>query len=222
MAYKMTKEILETIKSNLSPYSTLIGRDRFFNSAVLVPMVKLSDGYHILFQERAASIRQGTEYCFPGGKFDPEQDKDYQSTAIRETIEELGISKDQIIIEGNIGTLLSPMGVAIEAFLAILKISDLDELDINKKEVERVFTLPLKYLKNLPPENYHAKVHASSSYTDSNGKEVILLPVKELGLPDTYITPWGGKQHRILVYKTKEGIIWGITAEIIHEVLSKY
>ena len=218
----MNSKDLETLKANLSPYSTLIGRDRFFNSAVLVPLIKYSDGYHILFQERAANIRQGTEYCFPGGKFDPDQDENYLHTAIRETIEELGISEDKINIEGNIGTLLSPMGVAIEAFLCTLNISDLDELDINTKEVKRVFTLPLSHLKKITPENYHAKVHASSSYMDSLGKEVILLPVKELGLPDTYITPWGGKKHRILVYKTTEGIIWGITAEMIYEILKKY
>ena len=218
----MSRQILNTIKSNLSSYTTLIGRDRFLNSAVLVPVIKFSDGYHLLFQQRAASIRQGSEYCFPGGKFDPEQDRNYQDTAVRETIEELGVSENNIKVEGNIGLLLSPMGVAVEAFLAVFNISDLDELDINAREVERVFTLPLSYLKKITPENYYARVHASSSYTDSGGKEVILLPVKELGLPETYITPWGGKEHRILVYKTKEGIIWGITAEIIHEVLNKY
>jgi len=213
---------LEKIKANLPSYSTLIGRDRFFNSAVLVPIIKYPDGYHILFQERAASIRQGTEYCFPGGMFDPDQDENYLRTAIRETIEELGISENKITIEGNIGILLSPMGVAIEAFLATFNISGLSELDINPAEVERVFTLPLSYLKKITPENYNAKVHASSSYIDNSGKEVILLPVKELGLPETYITPWGGKKHRVLVYKTKEGIIWGITAEIVYDILNRY
>jgi peroxisomal coenzyme A diphosphatase NUDT7 len=218
----MNYKLIDTIKSNLPAYPTLIGRDRFFNSAVLVPLIWLSGEYHMLFQQRAASIRQGSEYCFPGGKFDSELDKNYQSTAIRETVEELGIDKDMIRIEGNIGTLLSPMGVAIEAFLATFNISGLHELCINNKEVKRIFTLPLAYLKTITPENYSAKVHARSSYTDSAGNEIILLPVKKLGLPDKYITPWGGNEHRILVYSTKEGVIWGITAEIINEILNKY
>ena len=210
---------LTILKNRLPKHFKMLGRDRFFNAAILVPFIKLSDGYHLLFQQRADTIKQGTEICFPGGMFDSKVDAGYQETAIRETVEELGIDKNKIKIEGILGTLISPTGIAIETYPASLNIKDLNELNINANEVKRVFTLPLNYLKGITPEHYKSKVHSSSSYIDPDGKEIILLPVEKLGLPKKYLTPWGGKQHRILVYKTKEGIIWGITAEIIHELL---
>ena len=52
---------------------------------------------------------------------------------------------------------------------------------------------------------------------DSNGNELQLLPVKELGLPKRYAGPWTKGKHRILVYKTPEEVVWGITAEIVFE-----
>ena len=218
----MNTDELKILKAKLPKSSKIIGRERFFNAAVLVPFIKFPDGYHILFQQRADSIRQGTEICFPGGKFDPKLDANYQETAIRETVEELGIDKNKIKIEGVIGTLVSPTGIAIETYLASLDIKDLDELTINTKEVKRIFTLPFTTLKSITPEQYSTKVHSSSSYSDANGDKIVLLPVEKLGLPKRYLTPWGDKQHRILVYKTKEGIIWGVTAEITHDILELF
>ena len=52
-----------------------------------------------------------------------------------------------------------------------------------------------------------------------NGRETVLLPVKELGLPETYHQPWHGRPHRILVYPTSKGPVWGITAEIVSEII---
>jgi len=209
---------LSSLKNRLSKTPTIIGRDRFFNSSVLVPFVEISGEYHLLFQKRAKSIRQGNEICFPGGKFDKKVDKCYQCTAIRETIEEIGIDRNKIEVLGSLGTLISPMAVAIDAYLALFK--SIDDLSINSEEVERVFTVPLSFFINNPPEEYHAKIEASSSYINSEGNRVTLLPVKKLGLPDRYLNSWGSQTHRVLVYKTEEEVIWGLTAEIINELIT--
>ena len=36
--------------------------------AVLCPLVERADGLHLLFEVRAAGLRQGGEVCFPGGR----------------------------------------------------------------------------------------------------------------------------------------------------------
>lgn len=65
-------------------------RKLFFNSAVILPLIKVDGEYHILFEKRSHHIPQGGEICFPGGRFSPELDQTYQDTALRETEEELG------------------------------------------------------------------------------------------------------------------------------------
>jgi len=42
-----------------------------------------------------------------------------------------------------------------------------------------------------------------------------------LGLPDIYSLPWKNNKHRVLVYRTNDEIIWGITAELTFELSNK-
>ena len=42
-----------------------------------------------------------------------------------------------------------------------------------------------------------------------NGKVVKLFPVKELGLPERYLKPWGSNNHKVVVYKTPDAVICG-------------
>ncbi|MCP4132682.1 MAG: CoA pyrophosphatase [bacterium] len=217
----MNNNDLEKVIEELPASPNVLGRDKYINSAVVVPLIKINQEYHLLFQQRTAGIRQGSEICFPGGLFDPEKDENYQQTAVRETIEELGIDTNKIKIKGQFDTLVAPLGVTIDSFLGVLEIEDLSELNINKDEVERVFTLPVSYFRNIPVEKYNVCIEMQPSYIDENGETITLLPVKDLGLPERYTRPWGGKQYRVFVYKTSEGVIWGVTAEIINEFINK-
>ena len=87
--------------------------------------------------------------------------------------------------------------------------------------MEKVFTLPVSVFCENNLENYKVRLIAQSSYIDKNGKEITLLPSEDLGLPEIYHKNWGGMHHRVLVYKTGKGIVWGITAEIIHDMIDK-
>lgn len=55
----MKKNNLKKLVSNLPKHPNVLGRHRFFNSAVLIPLVKIKGEYHLIFQKRAANIRQG-------------------------------------------------------------------------------------------------------------------------------------------------------------------
>lgn len=97
----MNKDDLSRLKTNLPQAPGILGKKEYFNSAVLVPLVMIDGDYNFLFQKRAAHIRQGGEICFPGGRYDPEKDFSCKETAIRETMEELGVERNIIKIEGG-------------------------------------------------------------------------------------------------------------------------
>ena len=205
------------IASLLKSSPEILGKDKYFSSAVLIPVFNKENQLHVLFEKRANTIRQGGEVSFPGGEFDPGKDNDLQETAVRETEEEIGIEKDKIRLLGKLGTLVAPMGVAVDAFAAYLNIEDITKLDFDRTEVEKIFSLPLEYFVKNKPEEYNVRLEVHPNEVDSNGNELQLLPVKELGLPNRYARPWTKGRHRILVYKTPEEVVWGITAEIIFE-----
>jgi 8-oxo-dGTP pyrophosphatase MutT (NUDIX family) len=207
----------DNIAALLKNAPEILGKDKYFNSAVLIPLFKKKNQLHILFEKRANTIRQGGEVSFPGGEFDPDNDKDLQETALRETKEEIGIEKDKINLLGKLGTLVAPMGVAVDAYTAYLNIEDISGLPFDRTEVEKVFSLPLEYFIKNKPEEYNVRLEVHPNEVDSNGNELQLLPVKELGLPKRYAGPWTKGKHRILVYKTPEEVVWGITAEIVFE-----
>ncbi len=209
---------LENITLALANSPEILGKDKYFNSAVLVPLVEIDEKFHFLFEKRADHIRQGGEISFPGGEFDIKKDQGLRHTAIRETTEELGLAAENIKIIGKIGTLVAPMGVTVDAFVGLISIKSLDELAIDKNEVEKVFLIPMDHFLKQKPEEYTVKLEVHPSYTDENGKKVELLPVQKLGLPARYSKPWKNGFHRVLVYNSSEDVIWGITAEIVFEL----
>jgi 8-oxo-dGTP pyrophosphatase MutT (NUDIX family) len=214
----VTNLTLENITLALTNSPEILGKDKYFNSAVLVPLVVVEDKFHFLFEKRADHIRQGGEVSFPGGEYDQKKDHGLRHTALRETTEELGLSSDKIKIIGKVGTLVAPMGMTIDAFVGLISIKSLDELAIDKNEVEKVFLVPIDHFLKQKPEEYTVKLEVHPSYTDENGKKVELLPVQKLDLPSRYSKPWKNGFHRILVYNSTEEVIWGITAEIVFEL----
>ncbi|GBD88525.1 putative NUDIX hydrolase [bacterium BMS3Abin03] len=213
----MKNLLREKLKIKLKNKHGVLGKEKYFNSAVLVPLIKINDEWHLLFEKRANKIRQGGEVSFPGGEYDSKDNENFEETAIRETIEELGIDRNKIEIIGSMGTLITPMGVSVDPFVAFLKIKVPDELSIDKNEVEKIFTIPLSFFLNNEPLKYFVQVEVKPSVTNEKGETVELLPAKKFGLPERYSKPWRGGRHRILVYETDEETVWGITAELVFE-----
>jgi 8-oxo-dGTP pyrophosphatase MutT (NUDIX family) len=212
---------VKQLKSDISNTSSIIGKDKYINSAVLIPIVVIDEKEYLLFEKRSQSVRQPGEVSFPGGHFNVSQDVDYLSTAIRETCEELGISENKISIIGKLGTLVAPMGVIVEAFIGTLNINFLEELEIDKQEVENVFMIALDFFIDNRPTEYFTRLELHPYRTNEKGDREELLPVKELGLPEIYSLPWISNKHRVLVYHANGEIIWGITAELIYELSKK-
>jgi 8-oxo-dGTP pyrophosphatase MutT (NUDIX family) len=213
------KEIdFNLLKEKLPEYQELIDKDEYFNSSVLIPFVKITNEYHLLFEKRAANIRQGGEVSFPGGEFDKVMDKTFQETAVRETIEELGIEKEKINVIGQLGILMVP-GVVVNAFIAEVKIENPNKINFDKTEVEKVFTVPVSFFKDNHPQTYHINLEAHPFYIDDEGKKIDLLPVEQLKLPPKYSKPWGRFKRKVYVYNYDGEVIWGITAALVKRVV---
>lgn len=150
-----------------------------------------------------------------------DDDASLQATAIRETTEEVGILSDRIRIVGRLDSILAPMGALVHVFVGV---SDLEKADIraNPEEVEKAFLLPASFFQQNPPEKYKVINRVYPFYDDEiTQKRVVTFPAKELGLPERYWNSWGGFKQNVYVYRTHEGTIWGITARIIRDFVSK-
>lgn len=214
----MNKLSLENITVAIANSPEILGKDKYFNSAVLVPIVDINSQFHLLFEKRSNHIRQGGEVSFPGGEFDKNKDQGLRQTALRETKEELGLPEEKIKVIGKLGTIVAPMGLTIDAFVGLVSIQNIDELTIDKNEVEKVFLIPLDHFLKNKPDEYNVKLEVHPSYTDDKGKLIELLPVEKLKLPPRYSKPWKNGIHRVLVYNSNEEVIWGLTAEIVFEL----
>jgi hypothetical protein len=109
----------------------------------------------------------------------------------------------------------------VDGFLGVLQIGSMEDIHINTEEVDYVFTVPLSYFETHEPEIYHAKAFVHPYYTNENGEEVTLFPSKELGVPEIYWKPWGGREYKIYVYKVNNEIIWGMTARFVYDIVNK-
>lgn len=86
------------------------------------------------------------QIAFPGGKFEPE-DADFQTTALRETEEEIGVSRDKIeIIKAFSSLYIPPSNFMVYPFLGICK----EEIQFvpDPAEVAAIIELPLKVFRD--------------------------------------------------------------------------
>ncbi|ATW25046.1 NUDIX hydrolase [Candidatus Formimonas warabiya] len=216
----MKHEDLEKLREKLPAQPGIMGRENFINSGIMILLVLVDGEYHFVFEKRGPSIRQGGEVCFPGGLFDPAQDRDFLDTALRETKEELGIAREKIGVLGRTDTLITPQGVLVEGFVGV---GDFDpgEVRVDPREVAYVFTVPVSFLEKVKPEEYQVQVMVHPRGINEAGDEEIFFPAKELHVPEKYDTPWKGRKHRVYVYRYGQEIIWGITAVFIRDFLHK-
>jgi len=197
------------------PY--VMGHEEAIHSVVFIPLVIIDGESYILLEERAPHIRQGSEISFPGGKVDSE-DINYEYTAIRETIEELGVNKNQIEIIGQMDSIIGPSEIYVHCYLGILDISSLEDCCYNRDEVTSLFLMPIKYLlENEPDVNYIDVTHHWSQ-SQNQGDLNIGIDMK---LPQKYHQPWSSGKRKIYIYQYDGHVIWGITARFLYDLAQR-
>ena len=118
-------------------------------AAVLVPIVARADALSVLLTRRTDHLSQHAgQVSFPGGRSEPD-DVDAVATALRETLEETGISPGQLDPFGYLDCLETVSGFCVTPVVAWLAQDYRAEPD--PREVAEIFEVPLQLF--LQPDN---------------------------------------------------------------------
>jgi 8-oxo-dGTP pyrophosphatase MutT (NUDIX family) len=162
----------------------------YTEAAVLLPLVRQSDGWHLLYIRRATHEHDyhSGQVAFAGGKREPE-DADLNQTAVREAHEEIGLQPVDVSILGHLGPHYSISRFQITPVVAHVPWPY--RLQLDSVEVARAFTIPLNWLAN--PNNHSIESYRTSSFGT--------IPVVEF-------RPFDGER------------LWGATARMTLSLLS--
>ncbi len=141
------RDLDKTIKSILSnrfPRHIQNSDLHYTPAAVLVPIFKMDDEYHLLFTKRSSSVKYHRGHIsFPGGVV-IETDRNPEEAALRESYEEIGLLKNDVEILGPIDdslTFVPPF--IVHPFVGL--IPHPYPFNINTREVEKTIEVPLKF-----------------------------------------------------------------------------
>ena len=169
----------------------------FFDSpprpaAVLMPLIRETDGWHLLFIRRSEheKDRHSGEVAFPGGHIDP-HDEGARGAALREAEEEIGLAPENVQILGSLDSYRTISNYAVTAVVGRILRPFVPRPD--PREVQHVFTIPLEWLAD--PENRELRPRD--------------LPAIKPGID-------------ILYYRRYENeLLWGITARLVEALVSE-
>jgi len=118
-------------------------------AAVLVPLVDRPEGITVMLTKRTDHLaNHGGQVSFPGGRCDPE-DVDHIATALRETEEEVGLSRRHIEIVGHLNDYIVGTGFLVSPVVGLVEPPF--EIKPHDHEVAEVFEAPLDFV--LDPKN---------------------------------------------------------------------
>jgi 8-oxo-dGTP pyrophosphatase MutT (NUDIX family) len=119
-------------------------------AAVLVPVITHEEGLTVLFTRRNARLRSHSgQVSFPGGRAEPD-DAGAESTALRETEEEIGLPRSRVEVLGCLPDYLTRTGYRVTPVVGL--VAPPLELVPDAREVDEVFEVPLEFL--LDPSNH--------------------------------------------------------------------
>lgn len=203
--------MLDKIKNTIKNYQPKVyGNQK--KSAVLLPLIQIDDEWYILYEVRSQVVSQAGDSSFPGGQM--EAGETFEETAIRETMEELNLKKENIRVFGEIDYIVS-QHMTIHCFVGELVGVRFEDIQPNV-EVEQIYSVPLNYLLENEPSYF------TVSYDPIFDKQ--FLEEQENGESKYELVNF---DQRIPYYKIENHLLWGFTAnltsrfiEIIrHEIL---
>uniref|UniRef100_A0A6M2CZR3 Putative peroxisomal nudix hydrolase n=1 Tax=Rhipicephalus microplus TaxID=6941 RepID=A0A6M2CZR3_RHIMP len=169
-------------------------------SSILIPLCTSGGGKpSVLFTLRSSRLLRHKGYvCFPGG-MEHAEDIDPVDTALRETEEELGVSRSKVEVLGTFPTFYNPRDkLSMTVVLAMLGESgrdiDLDvDLNVNDAEVQLAFVRTLEELCE----------KSNLRYTQFRGRRGTL----------------NGGDYAMPVFLAGQFKVWGLTAMVLNAFL---
>lgn len=176
--------------------------------SVMIPLIKRKGDVHLLFEKRALTLRnQPGEISFPGGRI--EEGETPEKAAIRETCEELLIEENEVEVYSEGDFLVNPYSAIIYTFSGEIK-KDFYEINPSKDEVDKVFTVPLKFFIENEPKSYHLNLNVNRSED---------FPYHLIPNGENYKFKRG--REEVLFYEYNGEVIWGFTAKVARRFAEK-
>lgn len=190
--------MIDKIEQILKEYEPApLGEQRLFS--VLLPLIQHNGEWHVLYEVRSQKISQPGETAFPGGSI--EEGENFEEAAVRETMEELNLKKENIRVLGEIDYIVSEFAV-IHCFVGEILDVTLEQIRFNE-EVEELFVIPLDYLLENKPHYYSSEFHWK--HPDNFPYHL---------LPDGKNYRFRPGKHYIPFYHLEEYSLWGFTANM--------
>lgn len=119
------------------------------SAAVLIAIANLGHDPEIIYTRRADHMTfHSGQVSFPGGRWE-EGDDDLSITALRETEEEISLSRSLVELKGTLKSRYSRFGLDVLPYVGVLQESV--ELVPNPDEIASIFHVPLSYfIENQP------------------------------------------------------------------------
>lgn len=130
-------------------------------AAVLVPIVDHPDGLSVLFTQRATHLKHHPgQISFPGGRVEP-SDGGPLEAALRETEEEIGLSREHVRFVGYLDPHLVLTGYWITPVVAFVRPGF--QLVLDEREVASTFEVPLTHILDATNHRSRERVLGTTS-----------------------------------------------------------
>ena len=176
----------------------VLGKRREYSVMLLI--TEIDGEEHLVLEKRASTLKsQPGDICLPGGSIDPGESP--VEASLRETMEELGVNKEEIELIGPMDYFISPYGQTMYPFVARIHHTDFQP---NPDEVDRLILVPLSFFEKKSPLIYEIDMTAKMGedfpyHLIENGKDY----------------PFRKATNKQYFYKYGDIVIWGFTAQIV-------
>ena len=195
---------MEDIKKLMAQHKAEpLGEQRYFS--VLLPLIQVNGELHLLYEVRGEHISQPGDTSFPGGAVEPGES--FEETAIRETMEELNLKKENIVILGELDYIVNERAI-IHCYVGEIVGVETDDIHFNN-EVQEIFTVPLQYFKDNRPTYYSSTVRLE--HPDDFPFELI---------PNGKDYKFRVGVHCVPFYHLENHRLWGYTANLTDRFVS--
>lgn len=190
--------MIANVKNIMKDYEPKIYGGRK-ESAVLIPLVQVDGEWHILYEVRSNLVSQAGDSSFPGGKVEPGET--YEEAAIRETMEELNLNRDNIKVHGEMDFIIGQFMI-IRCFVGELVGIEVSDIKPNE-EVEQVYSIPVKYFMENDPKYYSVQFNPrlEEEFEKSLGENEFKFNLRNHG-------------EKVPVYEIEHHSLWGYTANL--------
>ena len=155
--------IINSLPDLTQPFATPDNSDYLKASSVLLILHKIDQQWQLLFTKRADHLSSHAgQISFPGGRFES-VDQNLMETALRETEEEIGVSRNHLRVFSQMDEHPTQTGYRIFPYVAFSH--NLPELVIDKAEVDEVFSAPLLYLLDGKNQQLATAIYNEKKYS---------------------------------------------------------